>query len=217
MGKTVSGQDREVRSALLSAARGLPFYGVRILLCDCAVLEWTREDQCAAFQGPPVELLCLHTESPLTRQQFHVMKLLIETALIRMDCTWKISHDDVIQAAFHAPKTAHDRVRHHLCRKTNPHSCRKTNQLEPRLKLVRKDLLAEVSAVDAWLISAPPMKASKKPMMNLHMRHAMKVLLQNLYFTPKISARMLFFEEAETPRQTIFDELAGSRLEQNAT
>jgi hypothetical protein len=54
---------------------------------------WTREDQRAAFQGPPVALLCLRTESPLTRQQFHVMKLLIDSALIRMDCTWKMSHD----------------------------------------------------------------------------------------------------------------------------
>ncbi len=78
--------------------------------CDCAVLEWTREDQRAAFQGPPVALLCLRTESPLTRQQFHVMKLLIETALIWMDFTWKMSHDDVFQAEFHALKTAHDEV-----------------------------------------------------------------------------------------------------------
>jgi hypothetical protein len=36
----------------------------------------------------------------------------------------------------------------------------------------RRKLHAKVSAVDAWFISAPPMKASKKSMM----KHAIKVL-----------------------------------------
>ena len=48
----------------------------------------------------------------------------------------------------------------------------KQSQLEPRWKIVQRSLLAEVSAVDAWFISSPPMKAIKKPMM----KHAMTVL-----------------------------------------
>ncbi len=107
--------------------------------CDCAVLECTREDQRAAFQGPPDRLLShcyVHAQS---RQQFHVMKLLIEIALIRMDCIWNMSHDDINQAAFHALKTVHDGVRRHLRRNTNPRSCRKTNPTGAKMKTCSKE------------------------------------------------------------------------------
>ena len=38
-----------------------------------------------------------------------------------------------------ATETAHDKVRRHLCRKTNPHSCRKTNPTGAKLKIYSKE------------------------------------------------------------------------------
>jgi hypothetical protein len=93
-----------------------------------------------------------------------------------MDCTWKMSHDDVNQAALYALQ----RLRMMKCAVIYVEKQISTRvelqiQLEPRWKFIRKNQLAEVLAVDLWFISAPPMRASKEPIM----KHAMKVLFRN--------------------------------------
>ena len=105
---------------------------------------------------------------------------------------WKPSHVDFNKAALHALKLAHYGVRRHLCRKQIRNHVEKQSQLEPRWKIVQRSLLAEVSAVDAWFISSPPMKAIKKP------RNESVVLK---VWTSHLGRAGFFFEEAGTPHQ----------------
>ena len=104
--------------------------------CDCAVLKWTREDQRAAFQGPPVALLCSRTESPtISRHEIADWNCTDSYGLHMKNVAWWCLSSSILCAT----ETAHEEVRRHLCRKTNPHSCSKTNPTGAKLKIHSKE------------------------------------------------------------------------------
>ena len=152
------GQDWKVKST----SRGLPFVEVRG--CSVGVERSARQSP-----GPcPTAMTGIAMFAHRVANNFTSWNRWLK--LQRFG--WKPSHVDFNKAALHALKLAHYGVRRHLCRKQIRNHVEKQSQLEPRWKIVQRSLLAEVSAVDAWFISSPPMKAIKKPMM----KHAMKVL-----------------------------------------
>ena len=151
----LKGEEHITRSTIRRSAR-----------VQCRSGEISAPVACRApLQWPHVALLCSRTESPtISRHEIadwnckdsdgnHRMLILIKQHFMR----WSLRMMEC--AVIYVEK----QIRIHV---------EKQSQLEPRWKIVQRSLLAEVSAVYAWFISSPPMKAIKKPMM----KHAMKVL-----------------------------------------
>ena len=224
-----------------STSRGLPFVEVRG--CSVGVERSARQSPAVPHCNDLMSHCYVRAQS---RQQFHVMKSLIETAKIRMEniacwwCNagverlarpprptpmtscrmamfahrvannftswnrwlklqrfgWKISHVDVNKAALHALKLAHDGVRRHLCRKTNPHSCRKTKPTGAKMKNCSTE--STCRSFSSWCMVYILSSDEGDQETNDEARNESVVLK---VWTSHLGRAGFFFEEAGTPHQ----------------
>ncbi len=127
---------------------------------------------------------------------------------------WKTSHDDSNKAALHALKLAHDGVRRHLCRRTNPHSCRKTNPTGAKMKNCSKE--STCRSFGSWCMVYIRSSNEGAQETNDEARNesvVLKVCTSHLkYLCPYL---FFYIEKAETPRQMIFQERESSRALHN--
>jgi hypothetical protein len=116
---------------------------------------------------------------------------------------WCQDDDDVIQAAFHALKIAHNGVPRHLCRKTNP----QTNPTGAKMKTCSKE--STCRSFGSWCMVY--IRSSNGGEQETNHEASNKTVVWNLYFISKISACRFCFEEPETPRQTISKNLQAAQ------
>jgi hypothetical protein len=122
-----------------------------------------------------------------------------------------MSHDDVNQAAFHALKTAHDGVRRHLCRNTNPCSCRKTNPTGAKMKTCSKESICR--SFGRCMVYIRSSNEGEQETNDEARNESVESVVSKFCTSLKFRPPSRFF--LKRLRQMIFQELEGSRALHN--